>query len=77
MSEGNRHGRKQNWEKRKSSEFLTSFQVADLIGVSPWTLLYWRRRHQGPPFVKMASHTLRYPRTELETWLESLRRNGQ
>lgn len=65
--------KKANWEKRESDEFLSRFQVARLIGVSAWTLIYWARTDKGPPFVKMARGTVRYPRVDLGVWLASLR----
>lgn len=58
--------------RRESVEFLTSFQVGDLLGLSPWALVVWRKLHKGPPFVRLGRHTIRYPRCQFESWLASL-----
>lgn len=64
--------KRENWARRSSTEFLTRIEVARLLGISAWTLIYWARTHHGPPFVKMARGTVRYPRREVERWLASL-----
>ena len=61
--------------KRESAEFLSRRQVADLLGVSVWSLIWWRRSHCGPPCVKVGRNTVRYPREELDKWLASLPRS--
>ncbi len=60
--------------RRESGEFLTSFQVANLLGLSPWALGVWRRQHKGPEFVRVGRNTIRYPMQELQTWLAHLPR---
>ena len=61
--------------RRESREFLTSFQVANLLGLSLWALMVWRRLRRGPQFVRIGRNTIRYPRREFETWLASLPRS--
>jgi predicted DNA-binding transcriptional regulator AlpA len=58
-------------------KFLTTFDVAALLGVSRCTLSLWRRYGSGPPFVKLGYHTLRYPRKKLESYLRSKLRGGK
>jgi len=53
------------------SELLTTFEVARFLRISRDTLLTWRRVRQGPPFVKLSSHHLRYLRRGLGRWLRS------
>jgi len=66
--------RKKRMKKRESTEFLTSRQVADALGLSPWTLYLWRKKHRGPQFVRLGPRMLRYPRRTLESWVASLPR---
>ena len=60
--------------RRASTELLTSFEVADRLGLSPWALTAWRRHHKGPPFVRVGRKTIRYPRRDFDEWLASLPR---
>ncbi len=50
-------------------ELLTTAQVAKITGVSARTLEGWRRRGEGPPYVKLAPHTVRYDPEALAAWL--------
>src|SRR5208283_2304029 len=60
-----------------ASEFLTTQQVADVLAVTKWTLAYWRKRREGPPYVKLARGTIRYPKAAFEVYLKSqLQRRG-
>jgi len=60
--------------RRESGEFLTSLQVANLLGLSPWALVVWRRLHRGPQFIRIGRHTIRYPKKEFDVRLASLPR---
>jgi len=73
MAQENRDRLQEKMGKRESSEFLSSYQVADLLGLSPWALTVWRRNHKGPEFFRLGRNTIRYPRRELEAWLALLR----
>jgi hypothetical protein len=48
---------------------LTTFEVGRILRLSRWTLGAWRAVGQGPPFVKLARNTVRYPRRVFERWL--------
>jgi predicted DNA-binding transcriptional regulator AlpA len=50
---------------------LTQEQVAAMLQVSPRTLEDWRLRGGGPPFVKASRRCVRYPRAQLEAWIDS------
>jgi len=52
-------------------EFLTVIELAAYLNVSANTLNHWRKEHidSGPPWVKNGK-MLRYPRKELDAWLE-------
>ncbi len=49
---------------------LSADAVAEFLGVSTFTLKYWRtRKHRaGPGFIRVG-HLVRYPVWELLTWL--------
>jgi len=67
--------RNEAMRSQKSSEFLSPLQVAQLLGLSAWSLLLWRKKQLGPPFLRITRRTIRYPRRELEAWLASLPKN--
>lgn len=48
-----------------SAELLTVPEVAGVLRVSKWTLLDWRKEGKGPPWVRVARLTIRYPRRGL------------
>ncbi len=58
--------------RRESGEYLTTFQVANLLGLSPWALTVWRRQRKGPPFLRLGKNTIRYPGVRLQAWLRAL-----
>ena len=67
--------RRERMGKKQSSEFLTRRQVADILGLSSWALIYWRRKKVGPPSIRMNRGTVRYPRKEFDAWLAALPRS--
>jgi hypothetical protein len=46
--------------RQRMPEFLTTRQVAKLLGFRDDTLKCWRREHRGPPFVHI-ERRVRYP----------------
>jgi predicted DNA-binding transcriptional regulator AlpA len=50
--------------------------VAQLLHVSPDTLVGWRTRKVGPPYVRLNPRMVRYPRGELIDWLRSSKAKG-
>lgn len=52
------------------TEYLTTKQTADLLGVSPDALLMWRQSRSGPPFIQTTSKFVRYRRGDVEQWME-------
>lgn len=73
MAQTLRERRKAKYGRRESREFLSSSQLANLLGLSPWALIVWRRQRRGPKFLRIGRNTIRYPRWEFEAWLASLR----
>lgn len=55
--------------------WLTTEEVADLIGVDPSSMRRWRsaRPPQGPPFVKVSPRHTLYSSNDVEDWLRSKR----
>jgi len=49
--------------------FVTSEQVAELLGVSVATLNYWATRRTGPPYRKIGRHR-RYDMVEVRAWAD-------
>lgn len=50
-------------------DLLPPAEVARILGIEPSTLQTWRRLRKGPPWVRVAHRTVRYPRTALEQYL--------
>jgi hypothetical protein len=50
---------------------LTETEVAALLRVNTGTLANWRWRRSGPPYLKVGS-TVRYPRTALAAYMQSV-----
>ena len=51
------------------TQFLDAFQLAERWGMHPQTLARWRRKQEGPKFIK-AQHPIRilYPIVEVEEY---------
>ena len=58
---------------RSDKEFLTSKEVADMLGIGEQSLRRWRTQGKGPPFVKIEGARVLYPRRDLEDWLRTAR----
>ena len=74
MAQTKQQRRNEAMRRQKSSEFLSPLQVAQLLGMSAWSLLLWRRKGFGPPFLRITRSTIRYPREGFDVWLASLAR---
>ena len=75
MAQTKQERKQRQMRKKSSGEFLTSFQVAEMLGMSGWGLLVWRRQHKGLEFLRIGPNTIRYPRAAFEAWLASLPRS--
>jgi excisionase family DNA binding protein len=57
-------------------EWLTTQEVATLIGCSTSSLNQWAHRGKGPPYYQAYPGACRrYRRDEIEAWLEASRRS--
>jgi predicted DNA-binding transcriptional regulator AlpA len=56
-------------------EWLSTEEVAKLLGVDPSTIRRWRtaRPAQGPPFVRLSSRVTVYGTSDVRRWLERRR----
>jgi excisionase family DNA binding protein len=58
---------------------LSTDQAAELLGISPWTLKFWRTRtrDRGPDFIRLGA-LVRYSRQALEQFIrkQTVRRQG-
>jgi hypothetical protein len=51
-------------------KLFTTEEASEMLGVRPQTLALWRSsRRQGPPYVKVGKHHVRYRVADLEAWL--------
>jgi predicted site-specific integrase-resolvase len=51
---------------------MSSWDLAELLGVEIESLAVWRRKGTGPPFYRIGGR-VRYRADEVEQWLHSLR----
>jgi excisionase family DNA binding protein len=49
--------------------FLTPREAAEKMGVTERTMEYLRSKGDGPPITRLGDRLIRYPETQLETWL--------
>jgi predicted DNA-binding transcriptional regulator AlpA len=58
-------------------KFISKRQVAELIGVSIYSIDRYRRSYPDfPRPVTLSNCTLRFPRAEVDAWLERRRQEG-
>lgn len=50
--------------------YLNSEQTAEYLGISVATLKNWRKRGDGPPFIKVNARLIRYQQSDLDTWMD-------
>ena len=50
-------------------QWLTAVQLAEKLGISRWTVGYWRRKGFGPKPVKLTASLTVYELAEVERWL--------
>jgi len=54
----------------KGPKYLSTKQVADILGVSPVTLRRWRSEKKGPKYSKLGTGHCRYKPSDIKRWLE-------
>ena len=52
-----------------TERLLTARELADVVGVTPATILRWTRHGDGPPAARLPSGQLRYPEEAFIAWL--------
>ena len=52
---------------------LTQDEAAQVLGVQPATLNYWRAKGRGPAYVRISRRCVRYRCDDLQTWIDSQR----
>ena len=50
--------------------YLNSEQTAEYLGISVATLKNWRKRGDGPPFIKVNARVIRYLCCDLDAWMD-------
>lgn len=58
-----------------SERLLTPKEVADLLGVSPSTLKYWRHLNKGPRFIYCGKHVRHHPK-DVDAYIASRESGG-
>lgn len=75
------HRTSMNTHQHTDDHLLTPQEAADMLSLSPATLAGWRSdprrapQFGGPPFVRIGTGkraTIRYRRSDLDTWVERL-----
>lgn len=56
--------------RRKQAALISDQEVAERLGVSPWTLRAWRSQRVGPRWIKVGS-LARYRPEDIEGYLET------
>jgi hypothetical protein len=54
-----------------SPEYLTAVEVAELLRLREWTVRRWRKLGIGPPYIRLESGTILYPRQAVTQYLAS------
>ena len=47
--------------------------AARLLALSTFTLVAWRRRNLGPPFIRVGTKKIRYDRADIAVWINRCR----
>lgn len=62
-------------QETASPRYVTTRQLADILGVSVVSLELWRRQGRGPAYIRLG-RAVRYDMADVETWVASQRRGG-
>lgn len=57
--------------QRVDSPMMDEDDLAKMLKVPAATIKFWRYRGSGPPYVKLPSRAVRYPRADALAWLEA------
>ena len=49
---------------------LTTKEVADFVGLSPYTIARYRVKGTGPKYFYLGKKTIRYKKDDVEAWLD-------
>lgn len=52
------------------SEIISTSAAAEILGVAPGTLRYWRYMDQGPQSFRVGKH-VKYRREDIDAWLDA------
>lgn len=57
----------------QSDKLITQTEAAELLGVAPSTLNFWRATGRGPAFVRISARCVRYRPVDLSSFAEAHR----
>ena len=63
----------QHFDLPGQDDLLREEQAARMLGLSVRALQGWRSRRCGPPYVRIANHTICYRRRDLTEWIAGQR----
>ncbi len=63
---------RQDFDTFSDEVMLSGPEVAELLGVSQWTVKDWRFKRRGPPPIKL-NRSLRYRCGDVRVWIASCR----
>lgn len=49
---------------------LDTSEAAARLGVAPTTLIDWRYKRTGPPYVRVSHRLIRYKEVDLQKWID-------
>jgi excisionase family DNA binding protein len=52
-------------------QYLTTREVAEMLGLKPITLKMWRMYGKGPSWQRIGTKAVRYPLSAVTAWLEA------
>ncbi len=55
---------------QEDKSLLTTQEVADLVGLSAYTIAKYRTKGMGPKYLLIGKKTIRYKKADVEAWIE-------
>lgn len=55
----------------KQEPLLTTKEVAEFIGVAPFTVAKYRMKGIGPKYIQLGQKVIRYRKSDVEEWIET------
>lgn len=56
--------------RSENDRLMDTDQLSEYLQVPAKTIKWWRRRHEGPPFIKVNGRLVRYRLSAVDEWLD-------